>query len=60
MVPQKALPILDYANIKSDRDDFSKKVFEASKEWGFFILTGTGLENVDRMFELVSALVLHS
>lgn len=58
MVSHKALPILDFANLKTDRETFSKNVFEASKEWGFFILTGTNLENVDRMFDLVGSHIL--
>ncbi|KAJ4296359.1 hypothetical protein N0V90_006404 [Kalmusia sp. IMI 367209] len=52
MASMKPFPILSFSEFKSSRDAFSKKVFSASHDWGFFVLTDTGLENVDRMFEL--------
>lgn len=46
-------PILSLAKFHSDFDGFAKDIFDASRNWGFFLLTEHGLEGVDKAFELV-------
>lgn len=45
-------PVLDFQEFNQNFDKFSRDVFEASKKWGFFILTGSGISK-DNMFGLV-------
>jgi isopenicillin N synthase-like dioxygenase len=48
-------PILDYSRISTDFSSFAEEIFAASKTWGFFILTDTGIKGLDRMSDLVRA-----
>jgi len=48
-----SFPVINFGNIASNFDEVAKELFAASTKWGFFILTGHGIEEIDRMFELV-------
>jgi isopenicillin N synthase-like dioxygenase len=50
---KQGFPILDFSRFESDFDSFASEIFAASQEWGFFILSSHGVENVDRIFERV-------
>jgi isopenicillin N synthase-like dioxygenase len=54
MAPSAQFPVLDFSKYQTDAEDFARKLYEASSSWGFFILTGTDLEGVDELFDLVS------
>ncbi|KAL3493327.1 hypothetical protein BJX62DRAFT_223980 [Aspergillus germanicus] len=45
-------PIINIGNLDDDFDFVSKEIFKASQEWGFFIITGYGIDGTGRMFEL--------
>ncbi|KAH8892155.1 Clavaminate synthase-like protein [Thozetella sp. PMI_491] len=55
MSSKPQFPIISVANIHSDFDAISKKLFEASCKWGFFIATDHGISNADKVFELSKA-----
>lgn len=46
-------PVLDFNKSKVNFAAFAKEVFEASRTWGFFILENHGVDDVNRMFDLV-------
>ncbi|SPO07704.1 uncharacterized protein DNG_10399 [Cephalotrichum gorgonifer] len=54
MESSREFPILDFSRYSTDFDGFSKDLFAASNEWGFFILTGHGVEGLERMRDLAS------
>ncbi|KAL2832315.1 hypothetical protein BJY01DRAFT_253880 [Aspergillus pseudoustus] len=45
-------PIISISRFYPDFDRVSKTIFNASQEWGFFIVTDHGIEGASRMFEL--------
>ncbi|KAL5344035.1 Clavaminate synthase-like protein, partial [Aspergillus crustosus] len=47
-----AFPIISLARLAIDFTKVSKEIFDASHEWGFFIVTDHGISNVDRMFTM--------
>lgn len=47
-------PIISIKHLESDFDSISSKIFKASQEWGFFIVTDHGITGSSRMFTLVS------
>lgn len=48
-----AFPIIEMTDFESDFTNISKRIFQASQEWGFFILKDHGIKEIDVMFELV-------
>jgi len=43
---------LDFSKYGTQFESFADDVFKASNQWGFFVLKGTAINNVDRMFQL--------
>merc|ERR1712093_702284 len=52
MAPNPDFPILDFSKYGTQFESFADDVFKASNQWGFFVLKGTAINNVDRMFQL--------
>lgn len=46
-------PIISLKDFPSEFDKISKQIFEASQEWGFFIVTDHGINGINRMFDRV-------
>lgn len=51
-------PILNFAKHHHDEDAFAQELYDASQKWGFFLLKGSGIGQIPRMFELVVDLSL--
>ncbi|KAL4787869.1 hypothetical protein BJX76DRAFT_353903 [Aspergillus varians] len=45
-------PIISIKHLDADFDTISGKIFNASQNWGFFIITDHGITGVDKMFTL--------
>ena len=55
IMEQPNFPIIDFGSIVLNFDQVAKELFAVSTKWGFFILTGHGIEGIDRMFQLVKS-----
>ncbi|ETS87467.1 hypothetical protein PFICI_01295 [Pestalotiopsis fici W106-1] len=48
----KEFPIIDISKFETDFEHLSEAIYHASKEWGFFILSGHDIKTVDEIFDL--------